>query len=260
MILLLLLAVLIPASSWADESWIEGRWKLSRSHTIAELSQGDPESRALLDVQMSTSDVFWEIDSGQIEISRDGADVGRTNYFTRPVEEGIFEMIFDLEDGDQNYILVFRHDFGFCYAFGGDYSSDPFLESKECYVRVYPEEELSQEVRDGLTIKLIQLQLDLLLGRRPTVPTYISFEGQDPSIQVIQQINNLGLNAHPTSEHHSGLYEARLIEISGVERASPTELRASIAIRGGGGYGGTYTLEQNGGDWNVTNTERSWMR
>lgn len=125
------------ATGWvhADESWIEGRWVASRDHTIEELAQGNSEGIVMLAKSMGEIDSIWVVDSGQIQVVRYGSSGERANYFIRPIRVGVFEMLIDLESGDQQYVIVHRRSFGFCYEYGGDYSHDETTGIQECYVR-----------------------------------------------------------------------------------------------------------------------------
>lgn len=129
------LVLVSGVSTLADESWLEGSWVASKEHTIAALAQGDPQAKKALGESSLEFEGRWIIESGTIQIERKGAALERTVYYIRPIEEGIFELLIGLPDGEQNYVIIHRTDFGFCYRYGGDYSHPPSPEPHfECYV------------------------------------------------------------------------------------------------------------------------------
>lgn len=124
-------------SVFGNESWLEGTWVVSKEHTIAALAQGSAQAKKALEEGSLEVEAKWIVESGTIQIERKSSQLERTVYYIRPIEEGIFEIVFDLPDGEQNYVIIHRTDFGFCYRYGGDYSHPPMQKPfAECYVRV----------------------------------------------------------------------------------------------------------------------------
>ena len=125
----------VSIAAAADASWIEGSWQWSRERTIEALSQGVSEAKASLEKGLPLAGATWILDSGQLEVIRDGRTSGKMNYFIRPIDDDRFELLHDTPDGEQIYVIIRKTDFGFCSRWGGDYSKPPMpAEYETCYV------------------------------------------------------------------------------------------------------------------------------
>jgi hypothetical protein len=130
----------VSSGAFADESWFERRWVWDEDATIRSMTGGHPESLAcvrktpqseltncvtlkekLAEQLTDERDREWNVDSGIIEFHKGGEVHSRFVYGIRPIEEGKFELLIDIQ-GTQTYVVIQRTATGFCKTYGGDYT------------------------------------------------------------------------------------------------------------------------------------------